>query len=162
MAKTKIVATLGPSSDSLEAVRQLIHGGVSVVRLNMSHGTHQEHGERIQRVRQAAKEQNAQTAILMDLQGPKIRLGTFEKGGCILEEGGRFVLTTQQVAGTYERASCSYPELATDVQAGDRVLLADGALELRVCSSDGTEVVCDVVCGRRFPTIKASTCRACT
>jgi pyruvate kinase len=147
MAKTKIVATLGPSSDSLEAVRQLIHGGVSVVRLNMSHGTHQEHGERIQRVRQAAKEQDAQTAILMDLQGPKIRLGTFEKGGCILEEGGRFVLTTQQVSGTCERASCSYPELATDVQAGDRVLLADGALELRVCSSDGTEVVCDVVRG---------------
>ena len=147
MAKTKIVATLGPSSDSLDTVRQLIRGGVNVVRLNMSHGTHQDHRERIQRVRQAAKEQDAQTAILMDLQGPKIRLGTFENGGCLLEEGGRFVLTTQQVVGTCERAFCSYPELATDVQAGDRVLLADGALELCVRSSDGIEVVCDIVRG---------------
>jgi len=147
MAKTKIVATLGPSSDSLDAIRHLIRGGVSVIRLNMSHGTQQQHGERIQRVRQAAREQDAQTAILLDLQGPKIRLGKFENGGCVLEEGGRFVLTAQQVIGTCERASCSYSELATDVQAGDRVLLADGALELRVSSSDGMEVVCDVVRG---------------
>ena len=147
MAKTKVVATLGPSTDSLDSIRQLIRGGVNVVRLNMSHGTSQEHGDRIQRVRQAAQEEGAQTAILMDLQGPKIRLGTFENGGCVLEQGGRFVLTAQPVAGTCERASCSYPELATDVQAGDRVLLADGALELRVRSSDGIEVVCDVVRG---------------
>ena len=147
MARTKIVATLGPSTDSLDTVRQLIRSGVSVIRLNMSHGTHQEHGDRIQRVRQAAKEQGAQTAILLDLQGPKIRLGNFEDGGCVLEEGERFVLTAQQVIGTCERASCSYPELATDVEAGDRVLLADGALELRVQSSDGTEVVCKVVRG---------------
>ena len=99
MAKTKIVATLGPASDSLDAVRQLIRGGVNVIRLNMSHGAHQEHRDRIQRVRQAAKEPDTQTAILIDLQGPKIRLGTFENGGCVLEEGGRFVLTTQPVAG---------------------------------------------------------------
>jgi pyruvate kinase len=147
MAKTKIVATLGPSSDSLDAVRQLIRGGVNVIRLNMSHGTHQEHRDRIQRVRQAAKEQDAQTAILIDLQGPKIRLGTFENGRCVLEKGGQFVLTTEQVVGTRERASCSYPELAADLQAGDRVLLAEGALELRVRSTDGMEVVCDVVRG---------------
>ena len=147
MAKTKIVATLGPSSDSTDTIGQLIQSGVSVIRLNMSHGTHQQHADRIQRVRQAAKEQDAQTAILLDLQGPKIRLGTFQNGGCVLEEGGRFVLTAEQVTGTCERASCSYPELATDVQVGNRVLLADGALELRVCSSDGTEVVCNVVRG---------------
>lgn len=147
MAKTKVVATLGPSSDSLEAIRELIHGGVNVVRLNMSHGTHQEHGDRIQRVRDAAKELDAQTAILMDLQGPKIRLGAFQNGGCVLGEGGRFILTTEQVVGTCERAFCSYPELAADVQAGDRVLLADGALELRVRCCDRTEVVCDVVRG---------------
>jgi len=147
MAKTKVVATLGPSTDSLDSIRQLIRGGVNVVRLNMSHGTSQEHGDRIQRVRQAAQEEGAQTAILMDLQGPKIRLGTFENGGCVLEQGGRFVLTAEPVDGTCERASCSYPELATDVQAGDRVLLADGALELRVRSSDGIEVVCDIVRG---------------
>ena len=147
MAKTKIVATLGPSSDSLDVIRQLIRGGANVLRLNMSHGTHQEHGERIRRVRQAAHEEGAQTAILMDLQGPKIRLGTFENGGCVLNDGSQFILTTQQVAGTPERASCSYPELPTDVQPGDRVLLADGALELRVRASDGTDIVCDVVRG---------------
>ena len=147
MSKTKIVATLGPSTDSLDAVRQLIHSGVSVIRLNMSHGTHKQHADRIQRVREAAREQDAQTAILIDLQGPKIRLGTFENGGCVLEEGDQFVLTAQPVVGTRERASCSYPELAADVQPEDRVLLADGTVELRVHSSDGVEVVCDVVSG---------------
>lgn len=147
MAKTKIVATLGPSSDSLNTIRELIRGGVNVMRLNMSHGTHQEHGHRIRRVRQAAKEQNAQTAILMDLQGPKIRLGTFEDGGCVLEKGGRFVLIAQQVAGTSDRASCTYEDLAADARPGDRVLLADGALELRVRSCGDMEVVCEVVRG---------------
>ena len=83
MSKTKIVATLGPSTDSLDAIRQLIRSGVSVIRLNMSHGTHQQHADRIQRVREAAREQDAQTAILIDLQGPKIRLGAFENGGCV-------------------------------------------------------------------------------
>jgi pyruvate kinase len=147
MAKTKIVATLGPSSDSPDAVRQLIGSGVNVIRLNMSHGTHQEHRDRIQRVRQAAKELDTQTAILIDLQGPKIRLGAFQDGGCLLEEGGPFVLTTQQIVGTCERASCSYPELAADLRSGDRVLLADGAIELRVASTNGVEVLCDVVRG---------------
>ncbi len=147
MSKTKIVATLGPSSDSPDTIRQLIRSGVNVIRLNMSHGTCPDHADRIQRVREAARLEDTQTAILLDLQGPKIRLGAFENGGCVLEEGARFVLTAQQVAGTRERASCSYPELATDVRAGDRVLLADGALELRVHSCDGTEVLCDVVRG---------------
>jgi pyruvate kinase len=147
MAKTKIVATLGPSSDSLDTVRQFIRRGVTVIRLNMSHGTHQQHAKRIRRVREAAKEQDAQTAILMDLQGPKIRVGTFENGGCVLEEGQRFVITTEPVVGTRARASCSYPDLAADLQAGDRVLLADGSLELRVRSSEGIEVMCDVVRG---------------
>lgn len=147
MSKTKIVATLGPSSDSLDTIRNFTRSGVTVIRLNMSHGTHQQHAKRIRRVREAAKEQDAQTAILMDLQGPKIRLGTFENGGCVLDDGQRFVLTTQQVLGTRERASCSYPELAADLQAGDRVLLADGSLELRVRSAEGIEVVCDVVRG---------------
>jgi len=147
MSKTKIVATLGPSSDSPDYIRQLIRSGVSVIRLNMSHGARQDHADRIQRVREAARLEDAQTAILLDLQGPKIRLGKFENGGCVLQEGAPFVLTSQQVAGTCARASCSYPELAADVKPGDRVLLADGALELRVHSCDGTEVRCDVVHG---------------
>ena len=147
MEKTKIVATLGPASDSLDAVRRLIRGGVDVIRLNMSHGSQQDHAERIQWVRQAAREFDAHTAILIDLQGPKIRLGTFQDGGCVLEDGARFTITTTPVEGNSERASCSYADLAKDLREGDRVLLADGTVELRVLSSDGVAAACEVVRG---------------
>jgi pyruvate kinase len=147
MANTKIVATLGPASDSPDAVRGLLTAGVGVFRLNMSHGTQQDHATRIQTIRQVSKEAGIHAAILIDLQGPKIRLGTFVGGSCILKNGDTFTITTEAVEGTSERASCSYPDLARDVKPGDRILLADGSIELKVRGTDGVAVRCEVISG---------------
>jgi pyruvate kinase len=147
MANTKIVATLGPATDSFESVRRLVSAGVDVFRLNMSHGTQPEHAARIQNIRKASTEAGLNIAVMIDLQGPKIRLGTFENGGCTLKAGERFVITTEAVEGNCRRASCSYIGFARDVARGDRVLLADGTVELCVLSSDGVAAECEVVTG---------------
>jgi pyruvate kinase len=144
---TKIVATLGPSSDSPDVIRKLIAAGVNVFRVNASHGTQPEHGARIQTVRALAKEAGVMIGILLDLQGPKIRLGKFEGGHALLETGARFTISTEECLGTAERASTVYAGFATDVKPGDRVLLADGSIELRALRSDGKAVECEVVSG---------------
>ena len=137
MPNTKIVATIGPATDGPGVLAQLLSAGVDVFRLNASHGTQVEHQARIAAVRAAAREAGLHVAILLDLQGPKIRLGRFENGGCTLAAGSRFVITTEPSVGTPERASTGYLKFARDVQAGDRILLADGAIELRALESDG-------------------------
>jgi pyruvate kinase len=147
MRTTKIVATLGPASDSPEQLIRLFEAGVNVFRLNVSHGTQEDHARRIQSVRRIAAETGSHAGILLDLQGPKIRLGTFENGGCTLDDGSVFTLTTHAVQGTPEMASTSYPDFARDVQPGNRVLLADGTLELEVLSTDGVAARCRVVHG---------------
>jgi len=147
MRATKIVATLGPASDSPAMIRKLIEAGVDVFRLNASHGTPEQHVRAISRVREASEETGRQKGILLDLQGPKIRLGKFEGGKCELESGSRFVLTTDEVMGNSERASTTYKELPSDVRPGDRILLADGAVELRVASASTPDVICEVVSG---------------
>jgi pyruvate kinase len=144
---TKIVATLGPASDSPEIIRRMMQSGVDVFRMNASHGTPEEHMRRISRVREAARELRVQKGILLDLQGPKIRLGRFEGGKCHLETGSHFTLTTEEVMGNAQRASTSYTALPGDVRPGDRILLNDGAVVLRVVSVAGAEVRCDVVSG---------------
>ncbi len=149
MRNTKIVATLGPASDSPDTVKGLMEAGVDVFRLNASHGTREEHGARIATVRRLAAELGRTEAILLDLQGPKIRLGTFAQGGCDLVPGAEFVLTTETVEGDCNRATISYPEFPRDVKPGDRVLIADGAVELRVLDVDGESVRCRVVVGGR-------------
>jgi pyruvate kinase len=147
MRATKIVATLGPSTDPDGILRNLFEAGVDVFRLNASHGTHEDHERRIQAVRKLAAEFGCHAGILLDLQGPKIRLGTFRNGAAVLREGATFTITTQPVEGTPEIACTSYAQFATDVRPGDPVLLADGAIELRVLSSDGTAVRCEVIRG---------------
>lgn len=147
MPITKIVATLGPSTRSEDAIARLMNAGVNVFRINASHAQKDDIREMIQAVRKVSDELNLYTGVLLDLQGPKIRLGTFENGGCTLETGARFSITTQQVTGTCERASTTYADFAKDVRAGDRVLLADGSVELSAVRSDGVEVLCDVVSG---------------
>ena len=142
---TKIVATLGPTSDSPEVIRKLIAAGVNVFRVNSSHGTQAEHGARIQTVRALAKEAGVTIGILMDLQGPKIRLGKFEGGHAMLETGAAFSITTEECLGTAQLASTSYVGFAADVKPGNRVLLADGSIELRAVRSDGKTVECTVV-----------------
>ena len=142
---TKIVATLGPASDSL--LGQLLAAGVDVFRLNASHGTRDEHRARIEAVRALARETGTFPAILLDLQGPKIRLGKFETRGCKLQTGAEFIITVEPVTGNCERASTSYAQFARDVKPGDRVLLADGAVELRVLATDGVSARMRVVSG---------------
>jgi pyruvate kinase len=147
MPNTKIVATIGPATDGPGVLAQLLAAGVDVFRLNASHGTQSEHDARITALRAAAREAGSHAAILLDLQGPKIRLGCFENGGCTLVAGARFQVTTETVIGTAERASTSYQKFARDVQAGDRILIADGAIELRALESDGIAVSTEVVTG---------------
>jgi pyruvate kinase len=147
MSNTKIVATLGPSSESPEVVRSLLQAGVDVFRINASHGTQEGIEQKIRTVRAASAELAVHTGILLDLQGPKIRLGTFEEGKCTLETGARFTITTEPLVGNAERASTTYADFAKDVRRGDRILLNDGACELRALESDGVAVHCEVVSG---------------
>lgn len=147
MPNTKIVATLGPASESPAVIHRLLNAGVDVVRFNFSHGTHEQHGARIQAVRRQAAESGRTVGILLDLQGPKIRLGKFEGGKCELETGAHFTISTEPVLGNKERASTGYKQFAEDVKAGDRVLLADGAVELHAVKSDGVCVRFNIVSG---------------
>jgi pyruvate kinase len=147
MRTTKILATLGPATDSPDLIRSLFKAGVDVFRLNASHGVQEDHERRIDLVRSIAAEMEVHAGILLDLQGPKIRLGTFENGGCRLETGSRFCITVESVTGTCERASTTYKEFVKDVKAGDRILLADGSVELKAQSKTSTDVICEVVSG---------------
>src|SRR6266550_1233085 len=147
MSNTKIVVTLGPSCDSLAVLRQLMACGASIFRLNASHGSQQEHAARITAVRAIAAEGDLRVAILLDLQGPKIRLGKCESDRCEIPTGGGFIITTEPVLGNSQCASTTYAKFAQDVKPGDRVLLADGAVELRALASDGVRVRFEVISG---------------
>lgn len=147
MRATKIVATLGPSTDADGVLRKLFEAGVDIFRLNASHSTQTEHARRIQAVRELAREFGNHAAILLDLQGPKIRLGTFENGSAILQQGATFTITTEAVSGNARIASTNYSNFAADLKPGDPVLLADGSIELRVLSTDANSVTCEVIAG---------------
>jgi pyruvate kinase len=147
MTNTKIVATLGPSSTSEDVLLKLLQAGVDVFRVNASHGTSETRKECIRAVRKVAAGFGAHTAILLDLQGPKIRLGTFEKGEAQLNDGEQFTITTREVVGDGSTACTTYADFAKDVKSGDKVLLNDGAVELEVLTADGVAAVCRVVSG---------------
>jgi pyruvate kinase len=144
---TKTVATLGPATDAPGILKQLLLAGANILRLNASHGTTDDHAARVAAVRATARELGIHAGILLDLQGPKIRLGCFADGGCTLEQGAEFTITTETLLGTAERASTGYFHFAKDVQPGDRILLADGAIELRALASNDISVRTEVVCG---------------
>ncbi|MDY7037841.1 MAG: pyruvate kinase [Thermodesulfobacteriota bacterium] len=145
--KTKIICTIGPASEAPEVIRELITSGMRVARLNFSHGTLGDHEQKIHIIRRIAKEMDKPVAILQDLGGPKIRLGHIPEPGVRLEPGPDIILTTQTVGGSEQRISVSYPLLGEQVKAGDRILLADGFLELRVRSVNGSEIHCEVITG---------------
>jgi len=148
--RTKIVATLGPSSSSDDTVRDLIEAGVNVVRLNMSHGDHAGHGENFERVRRIAEDLERPTAVLADLCGPKIRVGLFRDGGIDLVEGEDVTVTVRDIEGTPGLIPSLYVGLAGDVRPGQRIFLADGVFALEVLEIDDTEVRCRVVAGGRL------------
>lgn len=147
MTNTKIVATLGPATDSPEMIRKLIHAGVDVFRLNASHGNAEQRTQTIGVIREASRELASSTGILLDLQGPKIRLNTFEGGEALLVPEAEFSITVETVVGNAEIASTTYKDFAKDVKQGDRVLIADGSIELEVIASDGITARCRVVRG---------------
>ncbi len=151
MRRTKIVCTIGPATSSEERLEQLIVAGMNVARLNFSHGKHEEHGVVIERVRAISARLNIPVAILQDLQGPKIRVGSLQDGGPVkLVNGAHLTITTRDIPGTAQTISTTYMALPQDVKVGDRILLDDGLLELRVVSFDEMNVECVVVHGGRL------------
>jgi len=144
MTKTKIVATLGPATSSAEMIEELILAGVDVFRLNASHGSPEQRTETTALIRSAARDIGTHISILLDLQGPKIRVGSFEGGEVLLVEGAEFSITTEPVIGNASIVSTTYGNFARDVKPGDRVLLADGTLELEVLDADGVTARCRV------------------
>lgn len=144
MRRAKIVATLGPATSSYEDIRGIIEAGVDVARMNLSHGSYDVHESVYKNVRQAAADTNRAVAVLVDLQGPKIRLGKFEEGPYDLAVGDTFIITTEDIVGTKEISSTTYKGLPDDVKAGDPLLIDDGKVTLRVVSSDGVRVTTTV------------------
>lgn len=148
MRRAKIVCTLGPATDSYDQIKALVEAGMDVARFNLSHGTHAEHEARYQRVRKAADETGRSVGILADLQGPKIRLGTFAEGPVLLERDDTFTITVEEgVQGDRHRCGTTYAGLAEDVRPGERVLVDDGRVCLEVTGVDGPRVHTRVVEG---------------
>ena len=130
--KTKIVATIGPTSESPEMLELLIRAGLNVARLNFSHGDLVDHAERIKRIRSAAEAVGRRVAIMADLPGPKVRIGRIEPDPIHLHAGESFILTTEEIAGTPQRVSVSFKDLPAVVRPGDRLFLNDGLVQLTV------------------------------
>lgn len=147
MRRTKIVCTIGPASESVEVLKQLIYEGMNVARLNFSHGTHEEHLRRVEAIRQAAASTGRRVAIMLDTKGPEIRTGILKEETVILEEGKQITLTTEDIPGDASRMSISYKGLPQDVKPGNMILIADGLIGLQVLSVRGNEILCEVIHG---------------
>src|SRR5512147_2074417 len=150
MRRAKIVVTLGPASSDAETIHKLFEIGADVARLNFSHGNQEDHALTLDRVRAASRRLGKAVAVLQDLQGPKIRTGPLAAGkvGVLLEAGAEIAIATDvEIAGDARLISTTYPHLAEDVRPGDRVLVDDGLIELRVLSTDGVRARCEVVEG---------------
>lgn len=147
MRKTKIVCTIGPASESLEILKKLMNAGMNVARLNFSHGDYEEHGKRIQTIRQASQETGKNVAILLDTKGPEIRTGNLKEEPIELVQGNKITLTTEEILGDANRISITYQNLPKDVQVGFTILIDDGLIGLRVDSINETDIECTIVNG---------------
>jgi pyruvate kinase len=145
MRKTKIVCTIGPASESIETLEELIKAGMNVARLNFSHGDFEEHGARIKNIRQAAENVGKTVAILLDTKGPEIRTQTVEGGAIELDQGQQLVISMNEIVGTNEKISVTYPELINDVHIGSSILLDDGLIGLKVTEIRDEELVTEVL-----------------
>ncbi|MEZ7998641.1 MAG: pyruvate kinase, partial [Flavobacteriales bacterium] len=141
MKKTKIVATLGPASSSAEELERMMKAGMNVARLNFSHGEHENYGKVIQIIRDLDVKLNIHTAILADLQGPKIRTDVMAGEGALLKTGDIVEISTNNVEGTAKRFSTNYQSFAQDVKKGEKILLDDGKIHLEVESTNGKDLV---------------------
>jgi pyruvate kinase len=145
--KTKIVATIGPASDNVETLQAMLQAGMNVARLNLSHGTLDEHRKRIQRIRQAAENLAVEVAVMIDTRGVEIRTGSIPDGGIELIAGNSFSIYTDNRPGSEAGISVTYQRLSQEVNPGDTILLDDGAMELTVQSTDEREIKCKVTLG---------------
>ncbi len=147
MRKTKIVCTIGPATDSEEMLSRLMDAGMNVCRLNMSHGSYEEHAARIDRIKRLRAEKGIPIAIMLDTKGPEVRTGTLVKDKVPLAVGQDFVLTTREVEGDEHQVSITYDRLPSLVKPGNRILIDDGLLALKVKQVQDTDIVCEVVNG---------------
>ncbi len=147
MRRTKIVATIGPSSSDEAVLWQMIKAGMDVARLNFSHGTHEEHAASVRKIRRLSERADKPIGIICDLQGPKIRVGELAGSPLELRKGGTLVITTRSVKGAGNRISTTYKRLHHDVKTGDRILLDDGAMTVRIVKVAGRDIHCRVING---------------
>lgn len=147
MRKTKIICTIGPSSESEEKLRELMLAGMDVARFNFSHGTHEEHKKKFDRVIKVSNELGLPVATLLDTKGPEIRLKDIEGGRAELVNGQKFILTTDEVLGNQEKATITYKNLKNDIDAGTTILIDDGLIEMVVDEINETDIICTVVNG---------------
>ncbi len=145
MKKTKIVCTIGPTSENRETLTEMIKAGMNVARLNFSHGSHEEHQKRMDLIKEIREELNIPVAILLDTKGPEIRTGRFDKEEVVLNEGSTYTLTVRDIIGNDEICSVSYKDMAKDVKPGNKILIDDGLIELTVKEIQGTEIICLVM-----------------
>ena len=142
--KTKIVCTIGPASESIDTLKELIKSGLNVCRLNFSHGNYEEHGKRIENIKAARNEMKLPIAILLDTKGPEIRTGKFSSPEVNLVEGQNFIITMEEVLGDETKCTVSYKELVNDVKPGNQILIDDGLVGLAVKEIKGQEILCIV------------------
>ena len=147
MRKTKIVCTIGPASDTEEVLTELCKAGMNVARLNFSHGTHEYHLKTINTVKKVRKQLGLPIAIMLDTKGPEYRIKTFENGKVFLSDGDDFTFTAEDIVGNEKRVSVSYPELTSELSAGDMILLNNGLLSFEVQRVTEKDIECKVVCG---------------
>jgi pyruvate kinase len=145
--RTKIVATIGPASSSREMLQKLVEAGLSVARLNFSHGTHKDHLQVLQDLRSISAKEKAPITILQDLQGPKIRIGKVKNGLIHLTDGEKIIITTDSLVGDSKKISTDFKTLPKDVSKGNSIFLDDGNIELRVIKISGSEVHCEIIYG---------------
>ena len=147
MRKTKIICTIGPSSNNVETLKEMCRAGMNVARLNFSHGTHEDHKKNIDMLKAVREELDIPLAILLDTKGPEYRVGIFEEGKVCLNKGDTFTFTTEDILGNSERVSVSYKNLAKELDTGDVILVNNGLLSFKVLESDGVNIKCRVTVG---------------
>ena len=147
MKKTKIVCTLGPASDTKEIISAMAEAGMNVVRLNFSHGTHADHAIKIKTVKEVRTEKKIPLPIMLDTKGPEFRIKTFRDGKATLKEGDTFRFTTDDVEGDNTRVGVSYADLCKEMHPGDKILLNNGLMVLRVKEVAAPDVICTVEIG---------------
>ena len=145
MRKTKIICTMGPATDNIEVLRAMARAGMNVARFNFSHGSHEEHKQRMDRVKAVREEYNLPIALLLDTKGPEIRTGDMQDGKIFLKKGEQIRLTPRACLGTPSKISITYPDLYQDVQAGTSILIDDGLIELRVEQTQEQDILCRVL-----------------